>query len=59
MKNQFRKRLYSEVSPAIFDTKGRVKWVCGCGSFKYFRVSTKAVLCGCGKMMKEKSNESD
>jgi len=60
MKNQFRERLYSHVSPALFDTKGKVKWVCDCGASKYFGASTRAVVCGCGKMMRmEKTDESD
>ena len=60
MKNQFRKRLYSDISPSLFDVNNKVKWICECGVIKYFGASTRAVVCRCGKMMRmEKANGSD
>jgi len=60
MKNQFRKRLYSDLSPSLFKTKGKIKWICRCGSEKFFSLCTEAVICSCGSMMeKEPVNEED
>lgn len=57
MKNQFRERLY-QISPSLFDSRGKIKWICECGETKYFGVSTRAVICSCGKMMR-KDDESN